>query len=110
MKAIGRWRVPTAVALGVSVLLIMSAAGAGALKNPIQLQNVIHPPISSSFDISYVDNALGLYFFADRTNNAIDVFDAKTDTFLGFAGHGQFVGPGPSGAAGPNGVTTDELG
>jgi hypothetical protein len=98
------------VSVGVGILLLASAGGVAAFQNPIQLQTIIHPPISSSFDISYVDNILGEYFFADRTNNAVDVFDAKTDKFLGYAGHGQFVGVGPSGAAGPNGVTTDELG
>src|SRR5205085_6395130 len=35
-----------------------------------------------SVDISWVDQARQLYFLADRSNKAVDVVDAKTDTFL----------------------------
>jgi hypothetical protein len=69
-----------------------------------------------SFDISWVDQARQLYFLADRSNKAVDVVDAKTDTFLKQiqpnSGHGPFAGISPPAfsiaTAGPNGVTTAE--
>jgi len=70
------------------------------------------------FDISWVDNSTQKYYLADRTNNAIDLVDAATDTFLGFIGKGQYTGTRPCPGhpkdlrhcAGPNGVLTDDLG
>ena len=70
------------------------------------------------FDISWVDNATQKYYLADRSNNAIDLLDAATDTFVGFIGKGQFTGSRPCPGhpkdmrhcAGPNGVVTDDLG
>src|SRR5260370_38426802 len=69
-------------------------------------------------DISWVDNSAQKYYLADRTNNAIDLVDAATDTFLGFIGKGQYTGSKPCPAdpkdlrhcSGPNGVVTDNLG
>src|SRR5258708_33006503 len=70
------------------------------------------------FDISWVDNSTQRYYLADRTNDAIDLVDAATDTFLGFIGKGQYSGSKPCPAnhkdlrhcSGPNGVVTDGLG
>jgi hypothetical protein len=73
---------------------------------------------TSNFDISWVDPS-GLYLLADRTNNAIDEFDAGTDKFVQFLGKGAFHSlPVPvclaRGASdmfdcgGPNGVVTDD--
>lgn len=70
------------------------------------------------FDISWVDNTTQKYYLADRSNNAVDLVDAATDTFLGFIGKGQFTGSRPCPGhpkdmrhcAGPNGVVTDDLG
>jgi hypothetical protein len=74
-----------------------------------------------SFDISWVDQARQLYFLADRSNKAVDVVDANTDTFVKQIapnnGHGPFAGftpcvpvdgHGANDCAGPNGVTTAE--
>jgi len=47
------------------------------------------------FDISWVDNSTQKYYLADRTNNAIDLVDAATDTFVGFIGKGQYSGSRP---------------
>jgi hypothetical protein len=41
--------------------------------------------------------------FADRTNKAVDLFNAQNDTFTGYIGQGAFMG-------GPNGVLTDSAG
>src|SRR5215813_1106307 len=46
----------------------------------------------TSFDISFVDPAIGLYVLADRTNNAIDMVDTHQNLFLGFCGLNQFPG------------------
>jgi len=70
------------------------------------------------FDISWVDNSTQKYYLTDRTNNAIDLVDAATDTFIGFIGKGQYSGSRPCPAnpkdlrhcSGPNGVVTDGLG
>src|SRR5262245_38621425 len=67
----------------------------------------------TSFDISFVDPAIGLYLLADRSNKAIDVFETATNKFVGQFGHGLFTGTAactpPAGAndcAGPDGVLT----
>jgi hypothetical protein len=39
-----------------------------------------------AFDVSWNDNSTQKYYLADRTNNAIDLVDSATDTFLGFIG------------------------
>src|SRR5258708_6743009 len=73
---------------------------------------------TNGFDISWVDNSTQKYYLGDRTNNAIDLVDAATDTFLGFIGKGQYTGSKPCPAqpkdlrhcSGPNGVLTDNLG
>src|SRR5215472_1537743 len=73
---------------------------------------------TNGFDISWVDNSTHRYYLADRTNNAIDLVDASTDTFLGFIGKGQYTGSRPCPGqptdlrhcSGPNGVVTDNLG
>lgn len=71
-----------------------------------------------AFDVSWNDNSTQRYYLADRTNNAIDVVDSATDTFLGFIGKGHYTGSMPCPGnprdlrlcAGPNGVVTDDLG
>jgi hypothetical protein len=71
-----------------------------------------------AFDVSWNDNSTQRYYLADRTNNAIDLVDSATDTFLGFIGRGHYTGSRPCPGqprelrlcAGPNGVVTDDLG
>jgi len=73
---------------------------------------------TNGFDISWIDNSTQKYYLADRTNNAIDLVDAATDTFLGFIGKGQYTGSKPCPGqpkdlrhcSGPNGVVTDNFG
>jgi hypothetical protein len=70
------------------------------------------------FDVSWNDNREQKYYLADRTNNAIDLVDSATDTFIGFIGRGHYTGSRPCPGepremrlcAGPNGVVTDDLG
>ena len=59
----------------------------------------------TSFDISFVDPAIGLYALGDRTNNAVDLVDTHDNIFLGFCGQGQFTGAtGNNDTSGPDGV------
>jgi hypothetical protein len=76
------------------------------------------PTNLNAFDVSWNDNSTHKYYLADRTNNALDMVDSATDTFLGFIGRGHFTGSRPCPGqpnelrhcAGPNGVVTDDLG
>jgi hypothetical protein len=99
------------------------SASATALEESAQLftQPVLvkGSPINlRAFDVSWNDNSTQRYYLADRTNNAIDLIDSATDTFLGFIGQGHYTGSRPCPGnpkelrlcAGPNGVVTDELG
>jgi hypothetical protein len=68
------------------------------------LEGVTAKPLAS-FDISFVDPAIGLYALGDRTNNAVDLVDTHDNTFLGFCGHNQFTGfTGNNNTSGPDGV------
>ena len=64
------------------------------------------------FDISWVDADTQRYYLADRSNKAVDVIDAKNDTFLkqitgGFAGvKFNAAGAANNDISGPNGVVT----
>jgi hypothetical protein len=71
--------------------------------------NAVVGPVTAnplnSFDISFVDPAIGLYALGDRTNNAVDLVDTHDNTFLGFCGHGLFTGAtGNNDTSGPDGV------
>jgi len=59
----------------------------------------------TSFDISFVDPTISIYALGDRTNNAVDLVDTQSNTFLHFCGHGQFRGfTGNNDTSGPDGV------
>jgi DNA-binding beta-propeller fold protein YncE len=63
-------------------------AKAGELK---QIGTIIIPGQKlTNFDISFINQANGRYYLADRSNKAIDIFDTKTDQFVGRVG--TFVG------------------
>ena len=66
----------------------------------------------TAFDISFFDPATQLDYVADRSNAAVDIFSAKTDTFVGrIGGTGNlFTGVSTgSDVAGPDGVLTTNL-
>ena len=83
---------------------------------PVLVKN--SPTNLKYFDVSWVDNATQRYYVTDRTNDAIDLVNAATDTFIGFVGKGHYTGartcPGQPQewrlCAGPNGVVTDDFG
>ena len=110
----------TSYALGTVIVVTLLLAGCNDGDNsasfPIQFKTVIGvpnigPATNFSFDISAVDPVKGRYYFTDRNNKAVDVFDIKTNTFIkpitgGFAGCN--TGPSCVGAdnskSGPNGL------
>jgi DNA-binding beta-propeller fold protein YncE len=58
-----------------------------------------------SIGVIYIDQGTGLGYLADKDNKAVDIFDTKTDTYVGrITG---FTGTTNSGAtSGPNGIIT----
>jgi hypothetical protein len=90
--------------------------GGGGTSQPAFLKSTIAVPgvgatTNFSFDISGVDTVKGRYYFTDRNNKSVDVFDTKTNTFIkqimgGFAGCD--TGPTCNGAnndkSGPDGL------
>ena len=96
----------------VALLLAPSVAAQSTRPTPYQLETQIPVPGWDSFDssqisvdISWLDPDFGLFVIGDRTLGAIQTFDTNGHAFVGAAGAGAFVGPGPTGSAGPNGVT-----
>ena len=107
--------------LGTIALLTLLLAGCGgggsgsnnsgvSFKTTIAVPNV-GATTNFSFDISAVDPVKGRYYFTDRNNKSVDVFDIKTNTFIkqifgGFAGCD--TGPTCNGAnndkSGPDGL------
>jgi hypothetical protein len=104
-----------AVAVTVATILLMLTAGlVNAAGQTIMFDQTIGPPpATTSSDISFVKNDISKYILADRTNNAVDLFNASALTFIGGIGTGGFVGIGPAVCAvphacgGPNGVLID---
>jgi hypothetical protein len=119
------WRSLSLIGSAALAILLLSGATdaqeAGSV-TPLETMHVVVHGIGSdttSFDISWVDQSTGQYFLADRTNNAVDQFDAAHDRFVGFLGQGAFhatraaacLAMGASDNAdcnGPNGVVTDD--
>jgi len=75
-------------ATAIAVALLAGAAGAADLTKiaeiPIPGEKLV------SFDISFVDQKTQRYYFADRSNKSVDIFDARANKFLGRVG--GFVG------------------
>src|SRR5450755_511539 len=90
--------------------------GGGSSNSGVALRSIMAVPnvgatTNFSFDISAVDPVKGRYYFTDRNNKSVDVFDTKTNTFIkqimgGFAGCD--TGPTCNGAnndkSGPDGL------
>jgi hypothetical protein len=112
-------RLPSRIAflgtvVGLTTLLALTAGLVWAAAPTVVFDTKIGPPpATSSFDISFVKNDIAKYILADRTNNAVDLFNAGALTFTGYIGQGGFVGNftgpcgQPRGCAGPNGVLID---
>jgi len=99
-----------AAAVAAIALGSVGSADAGSTKLT-QVGTMSNPagPIDG-FDISFVDQSTQRLYLADRSNKSVDVFDAKTDKFLGSAG--GFVGvtmkngKPDNDTSGPDGVVT----
>jgi hypothetical protein len=92
-----------------ALLLAQPARAGDATFSPVTAITVPGVPLAS-FDISYDDPYLGLYFLADRSHHSVDVvfsgFGKKHDTLIAQFTDG-FAGPFPGNTnAGPNGVFT----
>ncbi len=116
-----RRRRASALMAAVSPVLLLVATSAGAQaahkERSVLFQEAVPIPVDAanttgglySFDISWVDQMTQTYYLADRSNFAIDVVDAKTDTFITqVSATPPFAGASPGGAelSGPNGVLT----
>lgn len=102
-------------------LLTTALFAGGAFAQQVEMKRVGTIPIPgqplTSFDISWVDPVTELYFLSDRSNAAVDVFDAANGKFLrriegfsGFTPSPAGVTPAPAGTgnsfAGPDGVVS----
>lgn len=62
------------------------------------------------YDLSAFDPTSQLFYLADRSNNGIDVFSSKTNSFVERIGSGLFAGNTPSNDnAGPNGISLSDV-
>jgi len=84
---------------------------------PVLFQEAVPIPVNTavnntgglfSFDISFVDQTTQTYYLADRSNKAVDVVDAKADSFTKqVSASPAFAGVNANAElAGPNGVLT----
>jgi DNA-binding beta-propeller fold protein YncE len=95
-------------------LSIVAAVTAGLAMpaNAAELKKIAEIPVPGEpmawFDISYVDQQTQRYYLSDRSNKAVDVFDAKTNQFIGrvavFVGETMTNGKADNPISGPNGV------
>src|SRR5258708_2683486 len=79
-----------ALALGA---VAMAGTFAAHATERLQLKTVVSVPNGgkiTSFDISFVDTAAGVYILGDRTNKGIDVINTATNTYVQNAGAGLF--------------------
>lgn len=99
------------IATSVSLLLTANAASvAQAYRRIATLQGPDIPARAGrwAFDISWVDQGSQLYFVADAGNARVDIFDARSSTYLGSIG--GFTGfHGNLDTQGPAGLLTDNL-
>jgi hypothetical protein len=64
----------------------------------------------TGYDLSTFDPKTQLYYLTDRSNNGIDVFTSKTNSFVERIGAGLFAGATPSNDnAGPNGIALADV-
>jgi hypothetical protein len=90
--------------LAVPLLVLLSVAISNAVESYTQLPTITIPgDLAGGNDISWVDPVSGRYYL-DRTTGSVDVVAAEADKYL-YSIKG-FVGAGPSGRAGPDGVLT----
>lgn len=95
------------------LLTVATAAGAAELKQVATIQ--VPGEKLDAFDIGFVDQKTQRYYLADRSNKAVDIFDANTSAFIGrasgFVGQLNKNGKADNAHSGPDGVIIvgDEL-
>ncbi len=96
----------------------LAAATPAAASPEYQFQGTIAIPVAASntagtftgYDLSTFDPETQLYYLTDRSNNGIDVFSAKTNSFVEQIGAGLFSGNSSStDTAGPNGISINDV-
>ena len=100
------WLLVLVVSAVVLTAAVAAAEEHGRNQGPVTLLRTVPIPNSPLvvFDISWVDPDSQRYYLADRSNAAIDVIDARHDTFVRQI-HGGFKGfTGSNDTSGPNGV------
>src|SRR5262249_35764013 len=94
----------------VSLLTVVSPARADGDDRGSAVRLLTSIPVPGHlvvFDISWLDADTQLYYLADRSNNAIDVIDARRNVFVKQIAKGSFTGfTGNNDPSGPNGVVT----
>jgi len=99
----GRWRSIAFPIIAGSVLWANAALGAGT--QLVQIIPIPGVPLAS-YDISWVDPTRHHYYLADRSNAGVDIFDTRTNEFVGRVG--GFVGfTGSNDTSGPDGLVGD---
>jgi hypothetical protein len=102
---------------GAAVALV--AARPAAAVPTYQFAGTIAIPVTSynttgtfvGYDLSTFDATNQLYYLTDRSNDGIDVFSAKTNSYVTQIGAGAFAGnTAAAGNAGPNGISVTTLG
>ncbi len=100
-----------------AVLSLLAARPAAAVPT-YQFSGTIPIPITQynttgnfiGYDLATFDATNQLYYLTDRSNNGIDVFSARTNSFVTQIGSGSFTGNTPAAAnAGPNGISINTL-
>src|SRR4030095_6839217 len=94
-----KWSLGLLLLLAVAVAFLLLSIGSGraddrdreSARGSVKFLKAIPVPVDPvngtsgamySFDISFVDPATGTYYLADRSNKAVDVVNANTDTFV----------------------------
>ena len=98
--------------------LALAAFRPAAAAPQYQLSATIPVPVTSynaagtftGYDTSAFDPATQLDYLTDRSNNGVDVFSAKTNSFVAQIGSGDFSGTvGGTDSGGPNGLSINTL-
>ncbi len=94
------------IMLASTTVLAINPVWAGELKQVGAIE--IPGQKLTNFDISFVDQATGRLYFADRSNKSLDIFDTKTDKFVdrvpGFVGVTMKNDKPNNDTSGPDGV------
>ncbi len=101
----------------LSLLTVLAATSAQAAPTYSFTGTIDIPAASSNaagtfvgYDLSVFDPTSQLFYLTDRSNNGIDVFSSKTNSFVERIGSGLFSGATPSNDnAGPNGISISDV-